>query len=287
MAFIDRIHEVNRTIAGRQYYRLFVNGVAVGFVDTQLLDELPPQLFTLQSARQRVDCCFAPDKSARTDFEKGLEDFFRAYFAKHGLGGWRNETYAVSEHFTAETLFLTERATLSFLGATGYGVHVNGYVEKPDGLYLWIGKRAMDKPTSPGKLDQVAAGGIPHGITVHDNVIKECAEEAAIPRHIAMTARPVSALSYTYDLPIGVRPDVMFNYDLRLPVDFTPQVNDGEVESFRLMPINEVLERVAETQDFKFNCAVVIIDFAIRHGLITPEHPDYLALNSGMHQRMR
>lgn len=270
MALIDRLHDANRRIAGREYYRLWVNDIAVGFIDTQLLDELPPRLFTIQTATKRIDCRFAPEQSVRTDFESAIEDFFRGYFAKHNLSGWRDEYYAVSASFTAEPLFLTERATLSFLGVTGYGVHVNGYVEQSDGLYMWIGKRALDKPTSPGKLDQIAAGGIPHGMTPYENVIKECEEEAAIPRHLAVTAKPVSTISYAYDLPIGIRPDVMFNYDLRLPTDFTPKINDGEVDSFQLLPIAEVLDRVAETRDFKCNCAVVIIDFAIRHGLISP-----------------
>ena len=36
--------------------------------------------------------------------------------------------------------------------------------------------------------------------------------------------------------------------------------------------------------DFKFNCHLVIIDFLIRHGLIGPDHPDYLDLISGLHR---
>jgi hypothetical protein len=35
--------------------------------------------------------------------------------------------------------------------------------------------------------------------------------------------------------------------------------------------------------DFKFNCALVVIDFLIRHGLIAPDHPDYVALVRGLH----
>ncbi len=77
---------------------------------------------------------------------------------------------------------------------------------------------------------------------------------------------------------------MIFNYDLKLPADFIPKPNDNEVDSFQLYPIAELLDIIANTQDFKFNCAVVVIDFAIRHGIITAEHPDYLALQSGMHR---
>lgn len=286
MALLDRIHDVNRALPGRDYFRLWVNDSAVGFVDTQLLDDLDSVLFTINTTKRRIDMRFATP--ARADFELAVEDFFKAHFTKHRLTGWRNERYAVGERFGDAPLFLLERAALSYLGITGHGVHINGYIEKPDGLYMWIAKRSPTKPTSPGKLDQIAAGGQPYGISLLDNVIKECEEEASIPRHLAQNAIPVSATSYWYDLaPIGMRPDVIFNYDLKLPADFTPQVNDNEVDSFTLYAMPELLERLAATQDFKFNSAVVIIDFAIRHGLINAEHPDYLALQEGMHQRWR
>jgi len=43
-----------------------------------------------------------------------------------------------------------------------------------------------------------------------------------------------------------------------------------------------VVERVRRTDDFKFNVNLVIIDFALRHGLVTPEDPEYLDLVTGL-----
>ncbi len=43
-----------------------------------------------------------------------------------------------------------------------------------------------------------------------------------------------------------------------------------------------VLDRVARTDDFKFNVNLVIIDFALRHGLIARDHPEYAALRAGL-----
>ena len=40
-----------------------------------------------------------------------------------------------------------------------YGVHINGYVETEVGLELWVARRSKDKPTWPGKLDHIVAGG--------------------------------------------------------------------------------------------------------------------------------
>lgn len=285
MALIDRVREVNRCLPNRHYYRLYANNVGVGFVDTQLLDDLDKDIFSISMAEKRVDIAF--DAAEREVFEARIEQFFKDFFAQRQLGGWRDERYAVTSGFAESPQFLIERAALSLLGITGYGVHVNGYVKTDDGLSMWVAKRSLNKPTSPGKLDQIAAGGQPHGISAWDNMLKECEEEASIPAELAARAKPVSALSYWYHLSVGMRPDVVFNYDLKLPVDFIPHVNDDEVDSFQLLSMPEVLDCVANTQNFKFNSAVVVIDFAIRHGFLGPEHPEYLALQEGMHQRWR
>ncbi len=71
----------------------------------------------------------------------------------------------------------------------------------------------------------------------------------------------------------------MFCYDLDLTEGFTPVPSDGEVAAFHMMPVGEVMELVRETERFKFNCALVLIDFFIRHGLIDPDQEaDYVGL---------
>lgn len=285
MALIEKIHALNRKISGRHYYPLRINQQVLGFIDSQLLDTLSTcPLFMIQ--KPWVDLTVPSDIAEKTVFEETLTAFFKDYFAAQHIKKWRNERYAICEQFGQTPYFLLERSILSYLGLTGYGVHINGYVKKADGLYLWVAKRSQHKPTSPGKLDQIAAGGQPYDMTVFENMLKECQEEASIPESLAKTARPVSAISYCYDLKtMGMRPDIIFNYDLALPADFVPQVNDHEVESFNLLPIEQVLEIIDKTDDFKFNSAAVVIDFAIRHGVIDASYPDYVLLQAGMHQR--
>lgn len=41
---------------------------------------------------------------------------------------------------------------------------------------------------------------------------------------------------------------------------------DGEVESFKLIPVTHVANIIRRTQFFKPNCSLVIIDFLFRHG---------------------
>lgn len=55
---------------------------------------------------------------------------------------------------------------------------------------------------------------------------------------------------------------------------------DGEVESFQLHNMAWVIEKLAEggERGYKPNCNLVVIDFLLRHGMITPESPYYLEL---------
>jgi 8-oxo-dGTP pyrophosphatase MutT (NUDIX family) len=175
-----------------------------------------------------------------------------------------------------------ERAGVPHFGVRAYGVHVNGFVRDGAGLRMWVGRRAHEKHTYPGQLDNLIAGGQPVGLGVFENLIKEAEEEASVPPALARTARPAGVISYVLEIPEGLRPDTMFVYDLELPADFTPRSSDGEVEEFYLWPIDKVLDVVANTTEYKFNCNLVVIDFCVRHGLIGPETREYVEIVRGL-----
>jgi hypothetical protein len=73
---------------------------------------------------------------------------------------------------------------------------------------------------------------------------------------------------------------------VELSPDFEPQNTDGEVESFTLLPLEEVARLVRDTDEFKLNCNLVIIDFLLRHGYLAPEHEEYLDLATGLRRPM-
>ena len=133
-------------------------------------------------------------------------------------------------------------------------------------------------------LDHLVAGGHGAGYRIKETMIKECAEEANIAPDIAQTAKPVSMVSYAMDINHKLQQDNLFIYDLMLDSDFIPENTDGEAEEFFLWPVAKVLEVVATTRDYKTNCNLVIIDFAIRHGFLKPDEPFYSDICSGLHQ---
>ena len=69
----------------------------------------------------------------------------------------------------------------------------------------------------------------PSDITCAANVVKECGEEAGIPPELAARAIPVGYVSYVSLSGEGLKPDVLFCYDLQLPADFQPVPHDDEV----------------------------------------------------------
>ena len=141
----------------------------------------------------------------------------------------------------------------------------------------------MKSTVAPGKLDNMVAGGQPRGLTLMENVIKESAEEANIPPALAAQAKPVGAISYVMETPTGIRPDVLFCFDLELPESFTPTNTDGETSAFQRMPATAAGNIVATSERFKFNCNLVVAHFLIRHGLINPDsEPDYQAIVRGL-----
>ena len=200
-----------------------------------------------------------------------------------GLMTLKGEMTPVHRRWGAQPIAEIDRAGLPALGLPAYGVHVNGIVQTETGLHLWVGRRARDRQVAPGKLDHLIAGGIPSGLTVHETVVKEGQEEAGLDAEQVARAKPVGLVSYCFTSHEGLRNDILFAHDLELPQGVIPAPFDGEVERFELWPIARVVETVRDTDDFKFNVNLVLIDFFIRHGVVTPENePDYAALAKGL-----
>lgn len=209
------------------------------------------------------------------------------------LRGWRNEEYTIYDQ-NKEPYFNLERSMCPLFGVVMYGVHINGYVKNELGEYsLWIPRRAQDKPTYPGMLDNTVGGGLGYPYGPLETVYKECYEEAGLEAsYLKERMYSCGMISYLYQLKpydfeteLGlVQPEVEYIYDIEMDSETIPHPVDHESEDFRLMTIGEIKTRLFNGE-FKDNCGAVIIDFMIRHSLITPElEPDYLEINSRLHR---
>ncbi|MEX2200121.1 MAG: DUF4743 domain-containing protein [Dongiaceae bacterium] len=194
----------------------------------------------------------------------------------------RGETFPVACSALSLPLLALDRGAVPHFGTRAYSVHLNGYVGRGDALKLWVGRRARDKSVAPGKLDNLVAGGRPSGFGLLDTLIKEGQEEADMPESLVRKARPAGFCSYLIETEEGIRNDLLFNFDLDLPAGFVPRNTDGEIDEFQCWPIAKVVDRLARSDDFKFNVALVNIDFLVRHGYLAPDDPDYVEIVRGL-----
>jgi isopentenyldiphosphate isomerase len=275
MSFLDRIIECN-THDPTRFRPFIVGGQAVGHVRHEFAEHLTPFGDVFRVANDRVE--LAADLGSYADRTAAVATVLRQLERQGLIDASRHEPFPVTTAFAAPALFEIERTAVPYFGLRAFGLHMTGFVRSTKGIHLWIGRRSWTKPICPGMLDNTVAGGQPVGISLLDNLIKECGEEAGIPSARARQAVPVGCISYLLEWPQGLKPDAMFCYDLELPADFTPKNQDGEIEEFFLWPAERAAEIVRDTREFKFNCNLVIIDFLIRHGLLPPEHPDYVEI---------
>lgn len=199
------------------------------------------------------------------------------------LRGWRNETYSVYYKLGEPPLCHVERSGCSLFGFIQYGVHVNGYVYKDGELMMWVGRRSKTKPTFPNMLDNMCAGGLASGLSVSECAIKECQEEGSVDDETLKHLKPVGSISYCYIDQRGIYPETQYVYDLELTPEFVPKNADGEMQSFNLYTVEQIQDLIIR-REFKPNCALVIVDFLIRHGYITPDdEPNYSYIIQRMH----
>jgi 8-oxo-dGTP pyrophosphatase MutT (NUDIX family) len=278
MSYIKRIEE-NNNYKQEDKTAFLVEGKRVGQVRSDHLKYvLSSNIFFLQNNVLTL-------KESLTTFEERTEAltlFAKKAFADGITTCFMDENYPLLEKNSSEPLAFLDRSISTLLGSLSFGQHLNAYVMTNEGMKMWIGRRAYDKPHHSGKLDHLVAGGLPYDITPLDNLKKECYEEAGMSEALASEAKSVGLISYKYEYDLGGKEDVIYCYDLELSEDFVPNCTDGEVEEFYLMPIADVAHIVKTTNDFKPNCNLVIIDFLVRHGLICVEEEDYIEIVQGL-----
>ena len=211
------------------------------------------------------------------------------------LRGWRSELYPIHGHndIMQENISV-ERAGSPLFGINTYGVHMTVYVNAPEGIKIWVPRRARTKQTYGGMLDNSVAGGLSTGENSFECIIREASEEASLSEQLVRSkAKPCGTVSYVHvrDQRAGgetglVQPECQYIYDMEVDADVMPMPGDNEVEEFYLWPVERVKAALAGGE-FKPNCAVVLLDFFVRHGILTAENePDYIDIVSRIHRRL-
>ena len=281
MSYIKRINACN-TARINDFIPFKIGDLQVGWLSSRFADQLTewPDIFHRDESSVQLNENIREFKQRSEVLDKVIHTLVQ----KNVITTYLNEPYPVTAGDRSEAVMTMDRSAVSFFGIRSFGQHLNGYVKKNNGIHLWIARRARDRYIAPGKLDNIVAGGLPWHISLEENLIKECAEEAGMDELLARQAIPTGTVSYLAESKNGIKPDTLYCYDIELPDDFIPVCTDGEVESFELMPVSKVMEIIRDTDEFKLNCNLVIIDFLIRHGLLDPDQAGYAELVRKLHQ---
>ncbi|KAJ5832728.1 hypothetical protein N7474_001039 [Penicillium riverlandense] len=283
----------------QNYYAFRVTGhdATLGYILNTVVDKFPwpKDCWNIDSAARTVTLVTLPGANAAQRSKLVAQSIADA--VKQGnfelLKGWRNEMYPVYGP-GGEFLLEMERSASPLFGIVTYGAHMTGYVDDPSGPKIWVPRRAKNKQTYPGMLDNTVAGGMCTGEIPSECIVREAMEEASLPESVVRAnVVPSGCVTYAHvrDTRAGgetglIQPEVEYVYDLKLDPSVVPQPCDDEVEEFKLLSVSEVKEALSRGE-FKPNCANIMIDFFIRHGILTPENePDYLEIVARLHRRM-
>jgi isopentenyldiphosphate isomerase len=195
-------------------------------------------------------------------------------------------------------LATVNRMAAPFLGITSVGVHLLCYVRgdgddddnNSNNISLWLAQRAANKSHHPLYWDPTVAGGQPADIGLFQNVIKEAGEEAGIdPELVKKNAVSTGCLSQMTCKPNDgtcMKQSLYYIWDMEVDrKTFIPHPADGEVETFELCTAKQLEYEVRYGDRLRPAMILVITDFLIRHGIITPDNEsDYAKINAAIHR---
>ena len=161
-------------------------------------------------------------------------------------------------------------------------------------LKIWVPRRSAHLKSYPGMLDTTVDGGVKVEESPFECIIHKADEEASLPEDlIRERVRACGVLTYAARSGAGsggeqslIVPDIIYVYDLEVGEDVVPKPRDEEVKDFYLWDVERIKEALGRGE-FKPNCVVVMVDFLIRHGVITEENEGiYLNIVQRLHRRL-
>lgn len=272
MAFIQRIKECNK-FNKLNFFKFYINNFHLGYIkkkNINLIKEFP-NILKLKNNKVYLDKKF-------NNFQKrsnAINKIFKFLCNNKIIKSNHREYFPIFNSFKRKPLLKVQRLLGPFFGFQFFGVHLNGFFKENEKYFMWIGKRSS-KGNFPNDLDQIAAGGLPYGVGIKENLIKESFEEAGIQKKLSSKSKYVGTVSYGVETKIGFSRYILFCYDLQLPKSFIPNNHDGEIVKFYIWPIEKILNIIKKTRKFKFDCAMVIIHFTLRRKIINSKKLSHL-----------
>ncbi len=198
-----------------------------------------------------------------------LQNIGRQWHKTGELSGWRNELFDIKDG-QGTPLFQLERAMFRPLGLLSQSVHINGLYQQDGNIQLWIGTRSPFKAVDPNKLDNLVGGGIITGESIGLAAEREAEEEAGVPSAFLQGTQPAVCCLSQRHVSRGLHREYLHIYHLNLPLNFTPQNQDGEVAEFHLYTPEKIVQLMLEGRFM--NDALLATLFALQSLQLLDQH---------------
>ena len=242
---------------------------SIGYVHSYIVEILLASRIEFEIRNKKIILKAAGFEKLSKLFDNIAELLFEKKIIKNLTG----EKFPCTDFLGKKEYFNLDRSVVEIFGIRGYGVHLIAYLKTKDSILLWTPKRSSNKMIEPNKYDNTVAGGVASKETIYQALKRESEEEAGIGSTLLQGARSAGTISYNWrNNKYTLRRDTLFLFDLEVNNKFVPYCKDGEVENFKLLDWSTILKKISKKDSFKRNCVIVITNFFIRKGLLTPKN---------------
>ncbi len=172
---------------------------------------------------------------------------------------WRDEQLAVPDQ-KGVRVATVERAVIRCLGITTHAVHLVGVA--PDGR-TWLQQRAFTKANDPGLWDTLMGGMVSAADTLESALERETWEEAGLVlsnlHEVHWGGRITTRRPAADGGGAGYVIEHIDWFRCRVPDGLSPQNQDGEVERFELVHLDDVARQM-QRGEFTAEAALILCD---------------------------
>ena len=120
-------------------------------------------------------------------------------------------------------------------------MHCNVWSKFKNSTIIHLAKRSRKLNNFPGLYDNLIAGGQPIDLSIKNNFYKEAFEEAGLSQEQSSHAKKSNTVHYQHNENTNFNSAIIFNYHLEKSDDMKFSNQDGEVESFLSIEIQNIL----------------------------------------------